>query len=252
MTSRERHDVFNHRQLDCFFNNFFFANNKGKIKTHYGSLWGESASDWKFPPYKGPIMWKAMPCHDVILLADSHPSLPGKTRAPLFFLRSNWHKYPFLWILWCLPSLQTPGFLIEFHDNENSMRAFPQYCPTAWMSRLCSNFQRLKSQMIRCYTIKTWSRYGKIFFWYWIAWFVQHIPSWSDIYSQQNRTIYMWHLFLLLAAVLIMSRLAIGCVWYCSFACRSMLIPGSKQRLLMHNESVDFFSYDTRATHSLR
>ena len=34
-----------------------------------GPLWGESTADQWFSPHVSPVMWKAFPCHDVILIS---------------------------------------------------------------------------------------------------------------------------------------------------------------------------------------
>ena len=56
-----------------FVQQFVPTTNKASKLRISGSLWKESTGDWWDSPYKGPVMWKAIPCHGVVMCAPYYP-----------------------------------------------------------------------------------------------------------------------------------------------------------------------------------
>ena len=68
VTSNERHDVLNHRQIDYSVKLLAHANIKEISKLHVtGALWGNPPVD---SPPKGPVARKAFPCDDVNMWSE--------------------------------------------------------------------------------------------------------------------------------------------------------------------------------------
>ena len=63
-----RQSISNHWQLDCLFNTLFAPTIKNISKVYITDpLWRESTW-WPIDSLnKGPLMWKAFPCHDIII-----------------------------------------------------------------------------------------------------------------------------------------------------------------------------------------
>ena len=96
------HSISNHLQLDCLFNSLYSPPTK-KSSKHCIMI----PLQGKAPSYKGPVMWKAFPCHVVVwstytILAgpplniktvfprygDSH--VKDKTVSPNYHLNQHW------------------------------------------------------------------------------------------------------------------------------------------------------------------
>ena len=66
VTSNEHHSVLNHWQIDCLFR---LTNYKVNIKAlHHGSFVRGIHLSPVDSPLKGPVIWKAFPCHDIIMI----------------------------------------------------------------------------------------------------------------------------------------------------------------------------------------
>ena len=113
VTSRECHEGSNHRQLDCLFNTLLRIMT-GIIKhAHYWPFMRGIHQSPVDSPHKWPVMQKALPCHDVIIITIivmTHLQ-PWSPPAPLWGTRRSRRSVPpgtGTWTLpWGKPSLQS-------------------------------------------------------------------------------------------------------------------------------------------------
>ena len=99
-TSHENHSISDHQQFHSLFNSLFRLTIKTSELCITGPLWGESIHRWWMDsPHKGPVKWKAFPCHGIVMFMFGEHHWPWW----LCFMStsdSSYHVSPFYTVYW--------------------------------------------------------------------------------------------------------------------------------------------------------